>query len=497
MARRAVWEPPAYAWLLAGVAGLAVADRLYPAAFEGAKALAAPLLAAAGILVLRRLWQLPPTVTMCAAIVLTIFSGAWSYMGLGGIPIDRLLVVLLFLQILLRAPGMAHVPRIQIRNVHLLMALTLVYALGSAAIAGTLGSEQGLLLLVDVFGIAPFLLFLLAPSVFSDQRARDLLLITLVGLGAYLGVTAIFESVGPSSLVFPRYIHAADIAARGGLKIGGPFQSSVPEGFANFACAVAAVMAMNRWRSLEARCFAGFVALACVLGCFLTLERGVWIAAVAGAGAAALTTRQGRRWLLPAAGVAAVAVAVLLVASPQLSERTSGRASYEQSVWDRKNQNAAGLRMLATRPLLGFGFDRYETESVDYFRQPQTYPMTGYVHDIVIGVPDPILPLHNTYLSYAVELGLIGALLWLGFVLTALGEGVLRRGPPALRPWKIGLLAISVFFLIVSLFDPHTAPFPVMLLLIWAGVAVGSEPLARPAPARLPRRQIPTETAAA
>lgn len=45
MARRAVWDPPAYAWFLAGVAGLAMAYKLYPAAFQGAKALATPLVA--------------------------------------------------------------------------------------------------------------------------------------------------------------------------------------------------------------------------------------------------------------------------------------------------------------------------------------------------------------------------------------------------------------------------------------------------------------------
>lgn len=444
---------------------------------------------------LRWLWRMPPAVTMCAAIALTIFSGAWSHMGFGGIPVDRLLVVTLLLQILLRAPGMANVPRIRLRNVHLLMALTLIYAVGSAAIAGTLHSEQSLLLLINVFGVTPFLLFVVAPSVFSSQEARDLLLITLVVLGAYLGITAILESVGPSSLIFPHYIHAADIAARGGLKVGGPFQSSVPEGFANFACAVAAVIAMNQWRSPRSRCFAGLVALVCVFGCFLTLERGVWIAAIAAAAAAAMVTRTGRRWLVPSAAISAVAIVSLLVVSPQLSERTFSRADYEQSVWDRKNQNSAGLRMLAARPLFGFGFDRYEDDSLDYFRQPTTYPMTGYVHDIVVGVPDQILPLHDTYLAYAVELGLVGALLWLGFVLLAIGEGILRRGPPALHPWKIGLLAIAVFFLIVSLFDPHTAPFPVVVLLIWAGVATGSEPLSRPAPAALAWRDAAIETA--
>ena len=42
----------------------------------------------------------------------------------------------MILQIFLRAPGAARMPRIQLRNVHLLIGLTLIYALASAAAVG-------------------------------------------------------------------------------------------------------------------------------------------------------------------------------------------------------------------------------------------------------------------------------------------------------------------------------------------------------------------------
>lgn len=471
---RKVWRPPWYAWALAGAGAIAFVYETKPTRLEGHWLLLTPLAITVGILVLRRLWELPPAVTMCAAIALTVFSGGWAQMGLGGMPLNRLLVLAALLQILLRAPGTAAMPRIRVGNLHLLMCATVLYAVASAATAGTLASEQSVLLTVDVFGITPFLLFLVSPAVFAGERERDMLLVTLVGLGAYLGLTAIFESLGPHVLVFPTYLRHVNLESLSEAKAGGPFQSPTANGFACFACAIAAVMALSRWRSVSTRRLALLVAVVCLFGAFLTLERGVWIATVAAILVGALTTRKGRRWLLPGLALAALAVVAALALSPQLAQQTSSRATYQQSLWDRQNQTSAGLRMVSSRPLFGFGMSRYESESLDYFRQPSSYPMSGYYHGVTIGVHDPILPIHDTYLAYAVELGLIGLLLWLVCIGWAVGGAIFKPGPSTLRPWKLGLLPVAIFFLVVGFVDPHTAPFPVVLLFVWAGLARGT-----------------------
>jgi O-antigen ligase len=487
MAARNVWRPPWFAWALLGTGALALLYKYQPTRLEGPWLAIAPLLVLAGVLALRRLWELPPAVAMCAAIALTAFSGGWSQMGLGGLPLNRLLVAVVLLQILLRAPGIARMPLIPLRNVHLLIGFTLLYALGSAAASGSLATKDGFLQLFDVFGVVPFLLFLVAPAVFAGRRERDLLLATLVGLGAYLGLTAIFETLGPQGLVFPSYIRHVEAETLGAVKASGPFQSPTAMGFACFACAVAALIALGRWSRPAARCLALLVAATCIFGCFLTLERGVWIATILAIAVTALATETGRRWLAPGIAIAAVALVGAFALSPTLSKNASERATYQQSLWDRKNQTAAGLRMVQAKPLFGFGLDRYAAESVDYFRQPTDYPMTGYTHGITIGVPDPILPIHNTYLSHAVELGLLGALLWLASVVWALGGAILARGAAALRPWKLGLLAIAVFFFVVCLVDPHTAPFPMVAMFVWAGAAIGTKPLrAETGPYRAP-----------
>jgi O-antigen ligase len=478
MQTHAVWRPPQYAWPLLGLLALVLTWKLLPEKLEGHWELVTPMLIAIGVLALRFLWEQHPAVTLCGAIALSVFSGAWSQIGLGNIPLNRLLAVLAIAQCVLRAPGTVQMPRLRLRSVHLLMGLTILYAVGSAVVAATLGTEKGFLGLWDTLGLMPFMLFLVAPSVFAGERERELLLTTLLCLGGYLGLTAVFEILGPHSLVFPHYIAASDAATPGVLRAGGPFQSAVAEGCATFVCAVAAAIAFGRWSGRK-RWLAAAAGLAALTGCFLTLERGVWLAAAVATVAALLATRGGRRRLLPGLAVAAIAIGTALTLSSTLSHSTSERANDQRSVWDRESQLAAGSRMLAAKPLLGFGWNRYPTESREYFRQPFTYPLTGYVPGTLIGEPQIPQPLHSTYLSYAVELGLLGAGLWLACYLWAIGEGVFRRGPTELRPWKLGLIAVALFVLVVIAVNPHEPPFAFLVVMLWAGVALaGSRPAA-------------------
>jgi putative inorganic carbon (HCO3(-)) transporter len=466
MVTRAVWRPPWYAWTLLGAVALALVHAKAPERLEGPWLVLTPLLVLAGVMAMRKLWELPVAILMCGALVLTIFSGGWNLIGLGGLPLDRLALLVVLLAVFLRAPGVAETPRLQVRNVHLLLGVTVLYVLGSAAASGTLGNETDTLSLLDQLGLAPYLIFLVAPAIFAGRRERDMLLATLVGLGAYLGFTAIFESLGPHSLVFPSYIVHVD-AVLPEARAGGPFQSSVTEGFATFACAVAAAIAWSQWQGRK-RYLAGVVAGVCILGCFLTLERGVWIAAVAGSVITAMGTRTGRRWIIPCTSVCALLIGGALLLSPALSSKVTGRIEYKPSVWARQNQSTAAFKMIDAKPLFGFGWGRYETDSLDYFRQNEEYPLVGY------SIPDQTQPLHDSYLSYIVELGFVGALLWLSSLLWGVGGAIFSPGAADLRPWKLGLLAISVFFLIVSLFNPYMQGFPVLVLWVWAGVAMGN-----------------------
>ena len=60
--------------------------------------------------------------------------------------------------------------------------------------------------MLDRLSLVGFVLFFVAPKAFREESDRHILLGTLVALGAYLGLTALFETVGPDALVVPDYI---------------------------------------------------------------------------------------------------------------------------------------------------------------------------------------------------------------------------------------------------------------------------------------------------
>ena len=77
--------------------------------------------------------------------------------------------------------------------------------------------------------------------------------------------------------------------------------------------------------------------------------------------------------------------------------------------------------MIEARPLTGFGWGRFQDDSLLYFRQSQNYPLTDVNQ----------YGLHNFLLTYAVELGLPEQLLGARAVA---GGGLGALDPRAARP---------------------------------------------------------------
>jgi O-antigen ligase len=169
--------------------------------------------------------------------------------------------------------------------------------------------------------------------------------------------------------------------------------------------------------------------------------------------------RSTRRYLLPVGALLAVLVVAALALVPNLREAAEERKNDQRPLFDRQNSNAAALRMVSDKPLWGHGWDRFEEESKPYYRQSHDYPLT-IVKD-----------LHNLYLSHAVELGLIGALLWAAAVAYAIGGAILRRGPPELMAWKVGLVAVAAGLLVSWAAAPSGFLMPTLLMWTWAGLA--------------------------
>lgn len=463
-----------------GLAALAAIDSRKPELLRGGKLPVVIVGLIATLFVASALWRRPPAIMMCAGIALTIFSGNWPRLGLPGFPFlpDRILLTGAALALALRAPGARRLAPVNIRGVHLLLLLLVVYATSSSVVDGTLAHQSTVFDLLDRLGAIPFLMFLVASRIFPSARERNWLLATLVGLGAYLGIDGIFQSLGPHSLVFPAYIKVSE-SAPGAHQAYGPFLSTVSQGYASFGCSVAAVVAFVAWRHSPWRWFAALVVPIGLIGSFLSLERGVWVADVTAILVVALFTPDLRRRVIPAGAATAIVIAGALAISPSLHTTVSGRANDSRSVWDRQNQTAAAVRMIAAHPLFGVGWDNYQNVGLAYFRETLDYPMSGYPLTARIGsngaqtaLAAPTGELHDIYLSYAVELGLVGGVLWLVAVVSGLRWAIFRRGSPELRPWRLGLLALATFFFVVGLFDPLGQNYCELVLWTWAGITV-------------------------
>jgi putative inorganic carbon (HCO3(-)) transporter len=435
-------------------------------------------------------WRVHPAYTLSAAIFLTPLAGNWPRLGVPGpLSPDRLLFAAAIVAVLLRAPPVADRPRLRISGAHWLLALASGYALVSAFFAETLFQRDGFFRLLDALGILPFLTFLIAPIAFRTPAQRRILLGTLVALGAYLSLTVLFDFLKLDALVFPKYILDQSYGIHSG-RGRGPFVDAVASGLALFTCGVACVVAVATWRNRPMRRIAAVVGVLCVVGAFLSLERSVWIGAVAATTVAMLAMRGMRRYFVPVVVAVAVAIVGALTLIPGLSEVVSDRLNDSRALWDRKNLNRAAVNMIEARPLTGFGWSRFETYSADYFEQAADYPLTA------TGVSEQNerrFGVHNTPLTYGVDLGLVGLTLWLLGVMYGVGGALASRGPPDLLPWRVGLLAVALATLVVINATPPSAWANRSLWLLagvaYAGVyaSAGPRPSGAPAPTPAPR----------
>lgn len=402
------------------------------------------------------LLRVDPAWPLSLGIALTVFSGNWG--ALGAPPLDRAVLALGLASLLGRHLMGATGLRLRLGPVHGLLAATLVYGAVSAHWAGTLGEADSYFGLIDQLGALPFALFLLAPIAFRTAGQRLILMGTLTVLGAYLGVTAILETIDLDALIWPSYIADPGYGLHPE-RARGPFAESAANGLALLICGVAAVLTARGARLLEWRWFAYASAGLCALATLLTLTRAIWVGTALGIVVAMLAARELRRYLMPLVLASAAGVVLALALVPTLAETAATREGESRPVWDRLNLIEAGGNMVADKPLFGFGWNRSERDAAPYFRQADEFPLT-----------DVNLRIHNVFLSNAVELGLIGASLWLMGLMLAIGGAALTRGPPELRPYRVGLIAIAVQWAVVANFVPLFFLFPNLVLWTWAGM---------------------------
>ena len=110
--------------------------------------------------------------------------------------------------------------------------------------------------------------------------------------------------------------------------------------------------------------------------------------------------------------------------------------------------------------MFGFGWQTFATKGPDYLRQTDATRSPGPGSRCTTCS----CPTSPSSVSSAL-------LLWCLALFGAVGGAVLRRGPPELAPWRVGLVAVFVTFVVVANLGPVSYPFPNLLLWTWAGVA--------------------------
>jgi O-antigen ligase len=392
---------------------------------------------------------------------------------------DRILVAAAIGVMVMGMPGFRPTRSIVWRPVHVLLAATATYGAVSALSAHTLTQQSGLFAVLDRLGIVPFVAFGLAPLVFGTERARDTLLVVLVALGIYLGVTAWAEGLHVRWLVFPSYINDPSVGIHFG-RARGPFAEAVADGLGLYQCAVASAVAWWLWRGRSyAPRFAMASALLCLSGTIFTLTRAVWLATLVATFVAMMANHRTRALLAPTLGIALAALALAIFLVPGFASSAGQRQSEQLPIWDRYNSNGAAVRAVEANPLFGVGFQAWTQKNTPYMRQSPNYPLTGSRIEI-----------HNVLLSHAAELGLVGATLWIATFASGVLGAIGRRGPSDLDPWRLAMIAIAVDWFVVAMFGPLSYPFPNLFIWSWAGICSIGYTSAPREPVRRGRRTV-------
>jgi len=214
------------------------------------------------------------------------------------------------------------------------------------------------------------------------------------------------------------------------------------------ACTLCMFAAIGLRKRAGLRLLAAAGGLICVATIVLTVSRGGLIALVVALVTAFLIA--GRwRWrvaLVAAAGVAAIAIYFAGFASPtqveHLQSTTQGETQVQEgrvTIWD------VAWRIVEEHPAQGVGAGNFPVSARHYVIRAGSAPRS----DLVI---NKTLVVHNTYLEFAAELGVIGLGLWLMFLGFSMGcllraAGLFKR----LADAEMELLARGLFAALAGL----------------------------------------------
>lgn len=460
---------PARRSLLTGTAAAVLICGLVAAEAVGVPGLPSPatgtLMAGAGVALLLVVLGNP------VAAVLLYLVGLFLQLAL---PVPTTAMLGLVLVATAFAVQQRRVRPVQLGPVEFVMALFLLWNVGSALAPHPLpaGPADGVgdfsvwrFLLAGT--LMPFLLYVIARTLFDREAAVRRLLWTLAGLGAYSALVSIMQYHGPRQLVWPRFIvEDPDWNDRA----VGVFRQPVMNGFMLIVGFLVALrLASGHGTSRAGRVVASLIAAGSAFGVYLTYTRAVWLAFVIVLVLGALFSRGARTGFVVVLTAGALYTAVNWAGFTS-NDRESGGVASSREIEDRLNGAATSLWAVEEKPLTGWGIGTFFRVNTDHHQQwsQDTRWAQGF------GISS-----HHNELGIAAELGLVGLALWLAVLVAVFVQ--LRRSVRGLpESGEIGrdlaVLAMLVFVAWVIVGQTADLRFLDMsgaITMLLAGVAVG------------------------
>jgi O-antigen ligase len=174
---------------------------------------------------------------------------------------------------------------------------------------------------------------------------------------------------------------------------------------AEFSCTLTASMLLVAHYAFYAR--KRLIQILCLIGLFLgslclvlSFSRGTWLASCVAAVLVIIFYRRMAPYILTLGAIIVLVLTTNIFADAVTF--ASERLTYERTVDSRITSNYAALGMIAAKPILGWGYGNFTRYHLDFVK-----PVGG------VAVTDIHISSHNTYLSMAVELGLVGLIAFL------------------------------------------------------------------------------------
>ena len=340
--------------------------------------------------------------------------------------------------------------------------------------------------------ISRWLFFYMMPAtlyfLIRQTRIRDVELkwisIVFVLFGIYLALTAVAESRGWYSLVFPTYIRNEELIEFLG-RGRGPFMNPVSNGIYITVCLGAAMLLF--WHSRSTMKLAALAALPILaIGVLATLTRSVWLGMGIGAGLIAWlpAKRRQRGYLLVVAALVGV-IGLISLGDKLVQFKRDKHVTLNQmseSAQLRPIFIVVAVEMFQDHPFRGCGFGQYARARMKYVNQANTGYEMRKAKDYLQ---------HNVFLSFLTETGLIGFSLLVLLLLKATQVSLMLFKNPNASSWARGyallLICLLTSYCINGMFhDVSIVPMANMLLFFILAIVANQQAAFAPTVAGLP-----------